>query len=182
MKVLSTCQGCNKVFWSPPPGLALCSRPTCTAVGQKRPFMPTEVVEPFVYEVDGDKDSENEEEEKEEDAAESEDDSEKSIFTCLICNQTLEMADQEEREAHLEACTRDFEFKSIELSQVMSGRTQMSQEIVQEAEESRQQQIEHESEAELAGSKQQAGDRRIGSLLISSTDLHSPYDCQSSGI
>ena len=95
----------------------------------------TDAVEPFVYEVD-DSDDGNDKKDRDNEnlPAESEEDVDNTSFTCMICSSTFEMEDPEEREAHLESCTRQFELKSIEMSQVMSGRTQLSQEVVQEAE------------------------------------------------
>ena len=57
-----------------------------------------------------------------------------TVFNCCLCGGDFpELVSLYEREEHLESCTRDLEYKSVALSQAISGK-ELTQEVFEEAE------------------------------------------------
>jgi hypothetical protein len=131
MKTLTKCRSCDLSFFSSSAqALATCfkcaqaGQTTCKKDDKKRVWSEPHLVgtEPTDKE-----DTEGTEPEQ--------DTEEELVFSCFLCSCTFpDFTTVQEQEDHLENCTRDLEFKAIQLSQAVSGRA-MTQEAIEVAED-----------------------------------------------
>ena len=129
MKVANRCNNCDRMFFTEPPGLPYCStcrKDSATFTSKKRRTSVT---------VDDQADGVNENkglnrvDEMKSDASE-----EVGVFNCLLCGCDFpELVSLKDREEHLEACAKNLEYKSVALSQAISGKG-LTQEIIEKAE------------------------------------------------